>query len=782
MIKVGSLTGTGSLVVALCAAAGWVAAVAQADVAPPAGVGLTGSYSFDTFTAGSDDGAVNLANGNLVLTTTDVPIPSTSNGNQLGRTYNSALVSARDVGSGWAFDTGYDVRLVLTSATDAVLATRTGFGEHFTKNGVGVWVAADAGYTLTASGSGYVASDGVSGRSYTFDGSGQLTAESLPGGQALSFTYTSAGGQSRLSSIHDPAGTNTWFSYNGNGSAIEADTPNSHHFYWTYDSQNRLSTFKDDLNQITTYSYSGTSTRLSHVAYPDGAALDVGYDTAGKASSVTVTPAGGTATTTGYAYASAGTLCAAGSTTQTTITYSNGSTNTLCFDAAGAVTYSNAGGDDDAKIEDAAPDPANFDPDFGDGDDGSCDLSDDPLDTYCGADDSTEPSDELPIADASTSAFRRLQTASTLNFNWGISDNNPIHNADGSDGLNIFADTFPTATPGTTIPNALTTVELGRARLVIPFNIESVGGQDLNNARDWVAAALSAGKRPLLSLERCRNLPDEGCKTYLPGSLPSTAYPAGEYHDAFKAILDDPAFAGVTDFTSWNEPDHTGYQPTATVPYGTGTHASDFNGAKVAGRYWHIANKLCSERHTSSSAPPKCNVAAGDFLDSAMTNVGTDSTFGKAYLTQYRKGMQSAPQAWAWHPYSDTQAALDPNSTASTRWKRFRAFLKATNGSNRSVWITEVGVYKTLWKANEPQAKISNSPAERRTLMNRLLNELPAVTFGSQGRRVKRFYYYEWRGDTVHVAGRAQLDTGLANGDNTAREPVFNPLTARVNG
>jgi len=171
---------------------------------------------------------------------------------------------------------------------------------------------------------------------YDFDASGTLTAYHDVDGGGLTFDYTSANGQSRLSAIHDPAGSATRFSYDGDGFIIEADDPASNHYYFGYDTAHHLISVSGP-NSVVHYGYD-SSGRLAAVDAGSGEHIAVGYDGSGRVLIVADTLDAATRSLT-FDYRTDPSDCGAyeGATSETVVTDTDedGSRSVYCFDAAG---------------------------------------------------------------------------------------------------------------------------------------------------------------------------------------------------------------------------------------------------------------------------------------------------------------------------------------------------------------------------------------------------------------------------------------------------------------
>jgi hypothetical protein len=237
---------------------------------------------------------------------------------------------------------------------------------------------------------------------------------------------------------------------------------------------------------------------------------------------------------------------------------------------------------------------------------------------------------------------------------------------------------------------------------------------------NWLNATAARGMRPLIS--------------FMPsgGATPSVAdYTLALQHFRIQ-------WPQVTEFTAWNEPDHSGetHLPEAT--------AVDFLRA---------ATSICGS---------SCTVAAGDFA-------GGDA----GYVTTYYGLLGTLrPSAWAYHPYGPV------NDDGTNRFARLDAFL-GTIGSDKDVWFTEVGAY--FCRDNRLYGAASQNAAAGR------LRDLLADPV--RARQVSRVYYYHlagnWRPPDPSVGERCNWDSGLVGTeawDGAAPRPALYTLFPQLRG
>jgi YD repeat-containing protein len=611
--------------------------------------------------------------------------------------------------------------------------------------------------TLTLASNGqYTVADGDLHR--VFSGAGRLLTASDASGTSVTYNYTTIAGKLRLSSIQG-ASTSATLSYDGNGRLSGTQDAGSHAITYTYDSAGRLSTVTGP-EGTTTNAY-GTDGRLSTLTAANGEYATFSYDTAGRVMSASKYAAGSStaASTVTLTYGPGAGACD-GTAGQTVVDHGGGATTLWCWSANGlAYDASMLAGTDPKDISEDA-DLASGD--LGDGVAYVCNNS-----TSCQSDPDPDGSSLVaPSFDGGGGVG--IFSIPEGNDRWGLSDNNSPITFDSSDN----------AVPAYNIFNVQHFKDLGieYVRYIVRYDVATLAATDHDRRvfEAWLAAARNpsqpgGAKRVLVSFERCRGTHvvagggTVDCMNYLPSDT--------EYYAAITSFVGAYG-TQVQDYTPWNEPDHKGYQPTATIaPAGTASTAinASNSGAYAAGYFWQLLNDAC---HNPALATP-CNVAAGDFLDSDMADVtGTTTAYAKPYFDQYVLGMgKRVPASWAWHAYSDAEATRNVPAGGTTALTRLRNFLKATVSttsgiSSPTVWMTEQGAVKRVISTSDGVdgnghpvtiTKDNNHPQECQARIARLITGAPAIST-----RIKRFYYYQ-------LTGAPPQDWGLLNGDSTAR-------------
>lgn len=275
----------------------------------------------------------------------------------------------------------------------------------------------------------------------------------------------------------------------------------------------------------------------------------------------------------------------------------------------------------------------------------------------------------------------------------------------------------------------------------------------------WITEARNANQEVLITFGHCDYPPSNAPDSAKQNSTSRTAYCAGEstgavdtttYAAAVEAFMNASDLGGmgrVRWYSAWNEPNLKGTQPTAGPVKSSDTALTVYNsGAYRAGRYWRKVFDLCQTRH--------CGVLAGEFIDASMGNPAKRNSAGGHYFTQYRKGMGRPPKIWSWHAYRGASKRIDPGTPVSARWKTLKAFRNRTASSaNVPIWLSEQGA-RVRFDDGPVLYPPKSGPGE---LLRNLLNESP-----EQSPRIKRFYYYQFKGNPKYDAGLVSPDSTQA--------------------
>jgi len=579
-------------------------------------------------------------------------------------------------------------------------------------------------------------------------------------GRPTTFTATSG----RISKLTDPAGRDTTYTYTGNLlTGVTDSSGKTSSFAYTGELMTKITT---PSGRITTIEYFPTSDIAN--------AGRVKKLTRVTASTTDINP------TWTFAYTVRRDASSATPSTATVIDPDN-DTTTYEFgpDATGqpdarptkATNVMSSDGPSDSGSEPKDIDDATLpEDDPGDGDGDNYDCLPEPDETFCGSNDSTEPDAEPPLDPGASGTLLGFSAAPIGENNWGLSDNNPqVDNPDpvhhpGEHTFDIFTNT------------SFKALSVHKVRLIVPYDTALLPDYDWSRRGTyaWIKAAIDAGKRPLISFEKCageREDPETRAMVPCNKWLPSVE----AYKKAVAAFLKD--HPDVKDYTAWNEPNLPPTGPDHGQPTGfvraVADPATKVSGAERAGQFWLELRRQCAARTTN-----KCIVAAGDFLDTQMNGNPTKSEAknGIRYLKQYRAGMNyRRPTVWAWHAYSDGEAIakLDAGATPKPKFGRLRNFVNATRStrpddvSSPPIWLTEQGA--TKWRKSH-DLKETRYDENTQAKIARFLVTAPSVS-----KRIKRFYYYHLRGDNK------TWDSGLLRKRDNSERPVFYVYRKKTN-
>lgn len=309
-------------------------------------IGERGVYSLDShqLTDGSHV-AVNVTNGNLVISADDLHIKGTGLDLAVSRTYNSLGPEGGAFGI-WLMNGGVDEHLSFDH--DAVSFQGSGGWDlTFQPNGSGGFTpppGIDASLVLNGDGS-YTLAYASSHEQLNFTSAGVLTSDVDRNGDKIS--YANSGGN--VTSITDTQGRQVTLAYSSLvATNLVSSITDSTGRLWQYSYQQQNGTqeliqYTDPANKSTSYSYDRTG-RVSMVTDPLGNETSFGYDGNSRVTSVTrvTNKANGTGPTTSYSYNSGAGTCASPPSADsiegyTVVTDANSNGTTYCFDPQGLV-------------------------------------------------------------------------------------------------------------------------------------------------------------------------------------------------------------------------------------------------------------------------------------------------------------------------------------------------------------------------------------------------------------------------------------------------------------
>ena len=242
------------------------------------------------------------------------------------------------------------------------------------------------------------------------------------------------------------------------------------------------------------------------------------------------------------------------------------------------------------------------------------------------------------------------------------------------------------------------------ARVLVPYDVVRAGGWALAVADIWLERARREGVEPLVSfghsMARRRQM-----------RLPSVREYAARVAE-FRA-----RYPWVREFSTWNEANHKGTQPTGRHPRRTAV-------------FYRALKSQC----------PDCTVVAVEVLL-------THSWKTWRWIRRFRERAGRGPHIFGLHNYPDATRERSLNT---------RLFLRRV--PRAEVWLTETGgvVRFRHWRHDEARA----ARAIRHVF--RMADAFP---------RVRRLYLYNWRAD-----GNPRWDSGLISSEGLERQAYWELL------
>jgi RHS repeat-associated protein len=225
---------------------------------------------------------VNVANGNLMLSHTDLQIRGTGIDLVLDRYYNSRSTHVSTLGKGWTLGTAQDVNLSYSGSDHATASITyrapTGFTARFANTGANAWrtpPSIDAVLTRnTSTGELRLKFDRSEGSFYFADSSGRLLRIVDKNNNKVTFGYDASG---QVTTITDTQGRVVTLAYASGRLASMTDST-GRRVSFTYDGGQNLQTVTDAAGDVTRYEYTGD--RLTRITTPGGRTTQIGYEPA----------------------------------------------------------------------------------------------------------------------------------------------------------------------------------------------------------------------------------------------------------------------------------------------------------------------------------------------------------------------------------------------------------------------------------------------------------------------------------------------------------------------
>lgn len=286
--------------------------------------------------------AVNVANGNLLLTERDLHIPGTGLDLRVDRHYNNLSGNFSESGRGWRLNYGGEVGLQKfsdptrgesialygPSGFAALYQKREGASGYITPSGLDATLTkeADDSFTLKFE---------KNEMKLLFDSSGWLTEQRDRNGNKISYALDANG---NLTKITDTRSRDVTVSNNG-GFITQMRDSSGRLFGYQYEpTAPFLTSYTDPAGKITRYAYDGAS-NLTEITDPRGNKTKFTYDGGRRVKTIVrvTNPAAGTGPTWTFDYEVTGTSCPA-DRNATRVTDPRGNPTTYCWDNTLRVT------------------------------------------------------------------------------------------------------------------------------------------------------------------------------------------------------------------------------------------------------------------------------------------------------------------------------------------------------------------------------------------------------------------------------------------------------------
>jgi YD repeat-containing protein len=707
--------------------------------------------------AGGAEAAVNVTNGNLLLSSPDVDYAGEGYETRLDRYYNSQdddLVGS-SFGPGWTLGMGNDT-LVYPSwwdrsesfhepsgswgrfdPTPPAQASEDSSDQTYTSPaGQEVTLKVNEGGTRTLT---YPATE----TEWNFDASENGFPQSIVENEGVGNTIHLEYDSSQLSHLEDSHGDVLEIPrVYAEGHVNKIEGSGAKHWSYGYNASDELSSYESPEGENTTYDYNGED-MLDEIQDPSGTYV-IEYDGLEPARVTSIRRlVNGTVSTVGsedeitsfeYTGPQSPTCNPETDSGETTVRFSPGeqAPETYCYDAAGEITNwvgpepepeteSSEGFEEQEEVAE-----------------GACYSSEEFPAEDCGQEDAPPENEE---AEGGEADFETALTPSIPDLgptHYGIADNS---------GLDIFSDRY------------FKELHVVNVRRSIPWDLvpeaesgDSAAKAELEEVETWASDVKALSKntgQPLVTFERCPGVHEEWVNPLDPSGARiscNTAPSVAEYEAAVKAFFTQSTLKEVKYFTPWDEPNRCGGsepEPTCT------------NG-ELAGKYWRVLDRLCSPHEHN------CQVAAGDFLDTQMHEANNAKSPGGRYFKAYYKGMghPTTGYRWAWHAYSDGEEVWRKYRDRSPEdwWKYFKNFHDAIDRLVKKyvpdIWLSEQGVVFSEDGVNHPAA---TSGAHAQDIMRAYVDD-GTHQLTRQSRQITRFYYYEMKGTPK---AKGNFDSGL---------------------
>ncbi len=769
--------------------------------APRTGINEGDIVLGDELAAGGEV-AANAANGNLLVTSPDVNYQGEGYETHLTRDYNSQdeNLAGSSFGSGWVLNTGNNTLLYPASWDRSYAFHEPGGGwtrfdptppSNSIENQAQLKYAAQPGLnaTLVAHEDGTrTVTFNETGTEWLFDKSENGFPQKIVEGTSntMSLGYT----ESRLTHLSDTHGHELAVTLDPTTHHVtKIQNVNGEHWEYAYNTSHQLTSYKDNEGHEAKYGYTSTSGVVNEIADTTGTYV-ITYDTKGRVIALrklvngTVKEVGSEDEVTSFEYkaAEAPSCKLQTDVSETVVTYKPGeATETFCFDAndhfTGPKTETETETEEEpGELAEVAAGTCKEDPELHKED---CALEEGP----------PEEVEDLPKQRYGLADDNWLYARTKAQEEKGVVEHGFFNYFESKPIEELHATEYRRTVPWDMVSEA-EHYEEGTSK-------NSGALAKLEDVEKWISQVKAHGGEPYVSFDDLcpsgewddpqlgLSKEQEEHDDYPCSQAPTKAQYKAAVERFLKPASKHAVLGEVQNFTALNEPNNGtvigGEHVKPTWNYrGEAYPGSKKSGALVAGEYWRALSDLCAKTVRGAEHRPECRVAAGEFLDSYMTNPNkAKTTVGYKYFHQYLSGLGSQPKVyrWAWHAYTDGSESQEPRHARSPQgwWPRFHNFEKAINHFMKNakfpkpeIWLTEQGV---VYARAEGSHNLVQTPWLLRAVATGIVNAYVNHHKGQltrQGHEIARFFYYATRGEP-------KFDSGLLEATETAER--FNPKT-----
>ncbi|MBA2517595.1 MAG: RHS repeat protein, partial [Solirubrobacterales bacterium] len=278
--------------------------------------------------------AVNVANGNALVSANDISVAGLGLDLELTRTFNTLDSNTRRFGRGTSWIAG----LVIQQDGGVVYYGDSGEKTHFVRNADGSYqrpMGFDATLVKNADGT-FTLTDHGSSLKEQFSAVGRLTSIVDTNANQVSFAYNTSGYPNQIT---DTRGRTWTLRYNAQNLIDQiTESASTRTWAYAYDTNGNLTSYTDPASGTTQYQYYATDFRLFQITSPGGQKTILVYDTAGRVVSVRRETSTGVGPLTQFAYNSGNTVVTDPNNKATTHNYDSSLRPTSTVDPLGNTT------------------------------------------------------------------------------------------------------------------------------------------------------------------------------------------------------------------------------------------------------------------------------------------------------------------------------------------------------------------------------------------------------------------------------------------------------------